>query len=140
MGKTVTTGALASVARVLLDGASTGGRFTVVEVVARAGYEPPLHLHTNEDEVVYVLAGRVRFCRGDEQYVTTAGDTLYLPRGIEHSYAVIGTDARLLVIAAPSGLEGLVQECAAGSGEMPIEWLVTVAARYGMEITGPPLR
>lgn len=142
MHNTVTPGALASGARVLLDGASTGGRFTVVDVVVRAGDEPPLHMHTHEDEVIYVLAGGLRICRGDEQYIAMAGDSLYLPRGVEHSYAVIGADARLLVIAAPSGLEGLLKEwrCGPESGAMAVEWLVTAAARYGVEITGPPLR
>ena len=91
---------------------------------------------------MYVLAGRVRFCRGDEYYLITAGDSIFLPKGIEHTYAVVGAEARLLVIAVPSGLEIIFRELYANPGAVGIsvERLVTVAARYGVEITGPPLR
>jgi quercetin dioxygenase-like cupin family protein len=129
-------------ARVLLGGATTDGRCAIVEVVARAGGEPPLHLHTNEDEIVYVLAGSARFRLGDEHHRVAVGDSIFLPRGIEHTYAVVGAEARLLVVLVPSGLEGLVDELAGEQESVGINLLrlVTVAARYGVEITGPSLR
>jgi quercetin dioxygenase-like cupin family protein len=47
---------------VLLDGEDTGGNFSMMEVVAKPGTEPPYHVHENEDEAFYLLEGRVS-CR-----------------------------------------------------------------------------
>ena len=134
--------------RVVVSGDETGGRFALVETLARRGAEPPLHLHTREDELVYVLAGCVAFCRGDRDLRCGPGDGVLLPRGCEHTYRVESGEAWLLVLLAPAGLEGLYLELAVPSDgsrgpgavdrRQDFEWLVTVAARYGVAITGPP--
>jgi uncharacterized cupin superfamily protein len=38
----------------------TGGRFTLIEQVAPAGFRPPPHIHHNEDGAFYVLEGNSR--------------------------------------------------------------------------------
>ena len=42
-------------------GEETGGAVTVLETVAGPGEGPPLHVHVNDDEFIYVLEGRLRF-------------------------------------------------------------------------------
>ena len=74
--------------RVVVSGDETGGRFALLETLTRRGAEPPLHLHSREDELVYVLAGRVTFCQGDQDLRCGPGDGVLLPRGCEHSYRV----------------------------------------------------
>jgi quercetin dioxygenase-like cupin family protein len=125
---------------VLLTGADTGGRFAVVEIGAVPGSEPPLHLHTREDELVYVLEGELTYYADAETRTATAGACVFLARGCEHTFSVLSDGARLLVIVAPAGLEGSYGELGGGgTGAVPdLERLVTVAARYGVEITGPP--
>ncbi len=134
--------------RVVVSGDETGGRFALVETLERRSAEPPLHLHTREDEFVYVLAGCVTFCRADRDLRRGPGDGVLLPRGCEHTYRVESGEARLLVLLVPAGLEGLYRELAvptngrhgpgAVDGRQDFERLVTVAARYGVAITGPP--
>jgi quercetin dioxygenase-like cupin family protein len=127
--------------RLLLTGAEIRGRLALVETRERRGEGPPRHRHHWEDEVVYVLAGEVCFDLDGARLVRPAGTCAVLPAGREHAYAVTSAEARLLVLAAPAGLEGLYRELSgftAPSGT-DVERLVAVAARYGVEITGPSL-
>ena len=125
---------------VLVAGEETGGRFALLETVEARGGEPPRHLHHWEDETVYVLEGELKVCVGGEWATAPAGTAVFLPRGVEHSFVVTTDDARLLVIVVPAGIEGLYCELGGQErGTAPeLERLVTAAARYGVEITGPP--
>ena len=69
--------------------------------------------------------------------VHPAGTCVALPAGREHASA----ETKLLVLAAPAGLEGLYRELGGLnlSGTTDVKRLVAVAARYGVEVTGPPL-
>ena len=138
---------LGSVVNLLVTGEETAGRFAVVETRERRGAEPPRHVHTREDELVYVLEGEVTFYAGGERIACPAGACLLLPRGCEHTFVVESGEARLLVLLLPAGLEGYYRELSrpgeqggepAQDGRLDVERLVTVAARYGVEITGPP--
>ncbi len=130
-------GALGLGPRVLVSGDQTGGRFALLEIVESRGGGPPRHLHHWEDEVVYVLAGEVVFHRGDDRLAGRAGTAVLLPRGTEHAWRVESANARLLIAVAPAGLESCWAELS--SRETPLERLVAVAARCGIEITGPSL-
>ncbi len=132
--------------RLLLTAEDTEGRFAIVETIERPGAEPPRHVHNREDEVVVVLEGRVRFYAGGKLLDCPAGTCLYLPRGCEHSFTVESQEARLLVMVSPPGLEGYYRELSRGveaedatraGGMQDVERLVTIAARYGVAITGP---
>ena len=128
--------------RPLLTGEDTGGRFALLETVVAPGGEPPGHIHTREDQAVYVLAGAVRFCVDGVWRECPVGTCVLLPRGTEHTFLVRGAGARLLVLLAPAGLEGFYRELdareGASSAGMPdFERLVTVAARYGVAIAVP---
>ena len=122
-------------ATTLVRGDATGGRLAVVELHEVPGHEPPRHLHADEDELVYVLEGELTVCVGEEVHRAPAGTCLFLPRGTDHGYAVESAVARLLVVLAPAGPEGFVEEALSGAGG--VERLIATAARYGVAITGP---
>lgn len=126
---------------VLVAGAETGGRFAVIEARERRDTAQPRHIHTREDEIVYVLAGQVLFEIAGEHRTAPAGACIFLPRDSEHSYRVESDEALLLIFVAPAGLEAyyceLHQSAVAQGGQNDIEWLVTLAARFGLTITGP---
>jgi quercetin dioxygenase-like cupin family protein len=126
--------------RVLVAGGDTAGRLAVLEVTVVAGCEPALHLHTREDEIVYVLAGEVVIHLDGTRHRCMPGGCVVLPRGREHTFTVETDAARLLVLVVPAGFEGFYGELeqAATGATSDLERLVTVAARYGVEITGPP--
>ena len=125
-------------ASTLVTGSQTGGRLTLFELREPAGQEPPLHVHSQEDEIVYVLEGRLTFVIGTETRDAVAGTCLVLPRGIEHGYVVTSGTARLLIALTPAGMEGYFGECDDGHGCADMERLIAGAARYGVTITGPP--
>jgi quercetin dioxygenase-like cupin family protein len=122
--------------RKLVAGSATDNRLALLEIHGSAGGGIVRHVHEHEDEVVYVLEGELTFHLGDEVHQAREGSCLVLPRGIEHSYVVESGPARLLVAVTPAGLEGLLEEVTR-IDRADIERLITVAARYGITITGP---
>jgi quercetin dioxygenase-like cupin family protein len=127
---------------------STGGELFVMEALIPAGFGPPLHVHHNEHEALYVLEGRLEVACGSDRFEAPAGSFAFLPSGVAHTFRVIGdTPARVLGIAVPGGLEEFFREVgrpAEGSALPPQEPIDVVAlgqaaARHGNEFVGPPL-
>ena len=95
---------------VLVAGDLTDGRFAVIEAREKRGAEPPRHVHSREDEFIYVLDGRVTFEREGERFDASPGMWLYLPRGSQHRFSVESAEARLLVMLAPAGIEDWLRD------------------------------
>jgi len=80
----------------------TNGVSSVVEFVSEPGQGVPLHLHTYEDELVYVVDGQLEVTLGDQNMTATAGVLALLPRGIPHGFTNTGgTPSRLLIVILP---------------------------------------
>jgi quercetin dioxygenase-like cupin family protein len=91
---------------ILLDGASTGQKYTVMEATLPPGGGPPPHLHHNEDETMLVLSGEVTFHLGDTTRLLKKGDFIFAPKGIPHYFKNTGSsEAILLETASPAGVE-----------------------------------
>jgi quercetin dioxygenase-like cupin family protein len=90
-------------------GSDTGGRPDVVDHRVPAGYAPPRHIHSDADEVFYVLEGSLQVTCGDESWQVGPGDLVFLPRGVPHGF-VAGSagPARTLLINAPAGFGDLI--------------------------------
>lgn len=140
-GTTDTPPAATGPARILMSGAETGGRFALIQMIVRREHEPPTHLHAREDEVVYVVEGTIVVSVDGERSEYKAGEAVFLPRGQEHGYLLRTDEARLLVLAVPAGIEGFYAGLeAARQDTRYVERLIALAARYGVEITGPSVR
>lgn len=87
------------------DSADTGGQFALVEVSGSPGGEPPKHIHSHEDELFYVMEGKLKAFRGDEQIILTPGESAFLPRGVPHTFKILSSYARWLVYITPAGFE-----------------------------------
>src|SRR5688500_5884881 len=73
--------------RFLIDGESTGGRFSLVEhPLGPRRLGAPIHTHTNEDEYSYVLKGRAGVQIGEEVFEAGPGALILKPRGIPHTF------------------------------------------------------
>ena len=126
-------------------GESTGGALSLVEALAAPGTTPPWHVHHHDDEMFYILEGSFLFKCGDKRFEGGLGSFVFLPRGIPHSFKVVGeTPARFLVLGTPGGVDQYF--VAAGTPALeeglrpqPIDFqkLATISAQYGMEILGP---
>lgn len=121
---------------VLVAGEETAGRYGLLETTEERSARLPRHLHHREDETLYVIEGSLSVWIAGEWVEAPAGTALLLPRGVEHALVAATKKARVLSFFAPAGFEGFYREMPA-TGPSDVERLVTTAARYDCEITGP---
>jgi mannose-6-phosphate isomerase-like protein (cupin superfamily) len=105
---------------------------------------PGLHVHTREDESAFVLSGVITFRIGDKLVRAGAGQLVWLPREVPHTFANLDDQpARAFAITTPAGLEGMFAEQAeyfAGlQGPPDPERIREIGDRYGVRLLGPPL-
>ena len=81
----------------------SGGRLTALDTVAMPGEGPPLHVHPDEDEFIYVLEGEFRVKLGDELIGAAPGAFVFIPRGTPHTWQNVGdTPARFFAGVLPA--------------------------------------
>ena len=123
------------------DSQDTNGQFALIEFSGSPGGEPPVHVHTNEDELFYVLEGKLKVYRGEEELILEPGEAGFLPRNVPHTFKVMSSYARGLVYVSPGGFEGYFRELGepvAGPASPRLKALPTlaeissVAKRYGI--------
>ena len=90
---------------ILLRGADTAGRYTLIDMHVPPNGGPPPHRHDFE-EMFTVLDGEVEATFRGETLVLRAGETVNVPANAPHSFTNPGTSpARLLCLCAPAGQE-----------------------------------
>jgi quercetin dioxygenase-like cupin family protein len=130
--------------------AETGGRFSVMELRAQPGGGPPLHTHPSS-ETCYILDGAFAFTglAGEEPYTirATAGDTVFIPGGVPHTYKCVGdTPGRTIGVLAPGEeMERFFAEAgvrvtehpAADADRLAIPAMIAVAQKHGLAFLPP---
>jgi len=120
-------------------GEQTNGALVAVEIVVPPGEGPPLHVHTREDESVYVLEGDLLFKLGAQLSATPAGSFVFVPRGVAHSFQNVGEQpGRMLVTFTPAGMEGFFDRLSDLTAFDP-DAFRRAAAEVGTDVVGPPL-
>ena len=112
---------------------TTGGAFTIFE--ERDPVDTPLHVHTNEDELFYVLEGEHVFQIGDEEHRVGPGGLLFAPRGVPHAQRrVVARTGRVLIMISPAGFEGFFRALAEAdrAGTLGPEAYASASAEYGI--------
>jgi mannose-6-phosphate isomerase-like protein (cupin superfamily) len=123
------------------------GRVSAVEFLAPPAFGPPLHIHHREDEILQIVEGDVRVVCGDTDVVAEPGSFAFLPRGVAHTFRVVGDrPARMLAIFTPGGVEGMFVDAGvpADAARLPDPEATTAVAdlevaRHRIEMVGPPL-
>ena len=108
---------------------STGGTLSVFETTIAAG--PPLHVHDREDECFYILDGELSVRCGSDAFDAAAGSFVFLPRRRPHRFWAPGLPARLLLIAAPGGIEDYFREINAAATD---DERHQIGERYGIRV------
>jgi quercetin dioxygenase-like cupin family protein len=108
--------------------ASTGGALTLME--SRTAGGAPSHVHSREDECMYVKEGAITVHCGGDTFGADAGSFVFLPRGVPHAWDVDSDEAVVLIITVPGGFEDFLREWHEAGGDARNE----VAARYGIQM------
>ena len=98
--------------QVLVGPADGAPNFALRRFIMGAGGGMPLHTNRVEHEQ-YVLAGRARIAVGDQVHEVAAGNTLYIPAGMPHSYTVLEAPFEFLCVVpnSPDKIEILDPAC-----------------------------
>ena len=127
--------------RYLIDG-STSASMGVFELSVPPGSNvPPPHSHLDNEEVVYVLEGTLRYVVGSETRDLGPGETMHTPRGTMHGFSnPSNTLARALIILSPDIGAQYFRDVAAvvnGGGPPDKAALAAVMIRYGLVPSAP---
>ena len=128
--------------RTILSTADTGGAMSITDSLSPPGSGPPRHIHHDADEVFVLLSGDVEFWLEGERFVRGPSQTIFIPRGKEHTFRVVGdAPSRHLIILTPGGFEGFFADMAEGKFRIPDDMpaIEESAGRHNLSFTGPPL-
>ena len=108
---------------VLLTGADTAGRFTLIDMYVPPGGGPPPHRHDFE-ETFSLLEGEIAFTFRGETVTARAGETVNVPANAPHAFRnASDRPARMLCVCAPAGQE---------------QFFLALGARVGSRTAPPP--
>lgn len=77
--------------RQVLIGPDEGPNFALRRFIMQPGGGMPRHTNTVEHEQ-YVLRGRASIALGDQRHHVSAGDVVFIPAGVPHSYQAEGDE------------------------------------------------
>jgi mannose-6-phosphate isomerase-like protein (cupin superfamily) len=120
----------------------TDGDMFVFESTRLTEGGPILHTHYDTDEWWYVLQGEFLIRVGDKTYNAKAGDLVFGPRMVPHTFAKIGKgEAKLIISHQPADkMEEYFQKLSAGIAKnMTEEERNNMRKEHGFEKVGPPL-
>jgi quercetin 2,3-dioxygenase len=118
----------------------TDGQLSVFEYTGLSKAGPALHVHFKQDEIFAVIEGSYRFVVGEETKNLIAGDTIFLPRNIPHTWIQTSNKGKLIYFLQPAGkmeefftiMNGFTQKPSA-------EEIDKIHAAHDMKVVGPPL-
>jgi quercetin dioxygenase-like cupin family protein len=77
-------------------------RLTVIDVTLNPGKGHDFHKHPDQEEVIYVVAGKVEQWVDREKRILVAGDCAFIPADLVHaSFNVGDADAKVVAILGP---------------------------------------
>jgi len=120
----------------------TNGNLSVFEQIGftpKGG--PPLHIHPYQDEYFYVLEGEYLFQVGQDKFNLSPGDTIFLPRNIQHAFIQLSEKARVLVSYTPAGkMESFFETTDSWTTPPDEELIKKTFSDHDMNVVGPALK
>jgi quercetin dioxygenase-like cupin family protein len=119
----------------------TEGQLAIFEYVGFEKIGPPLHVHFNQDETFYVVEGTYLVQVGEEKYQLTAGDTIFLPRNVPHTWLQLSEKGKMFYLVQPAGkMEAFFEKMNALPGPPTEAQVQQIHLEHEMKILGPPLQ
>ena len=102
---------------------------------------PPLHIHPFQDEWFYVIVGEYRFQVGEDIYEMKSGDTIFLPRNIQHAFIQLSEKGKMIVSYLPAGkMEAFFEITDKWTSPPTKEEIEKVFVDHDMKVVGLPLK
>jgi len=125
----------------IVDGASTSSLGMFELTVPPGSNVPPPHSHSNNEECVYVLEGKLRYTVGSETRDLSVGQSMSTPKGVVHAFAnPFTTTAKALIVNSPDIGAQYFRDIAAvvNAGAPPDKTaLFAVMSKYGLVLAAP---
>ncbi len=94
-----------SIVTVKTSAEETDGSLSLAEQTCPPGYEAPLHVHNDHDELLMPIDGEFDVYYADEHALVGPGEPVYLPKGVVHGFRNAEDRVSRLHILFEPGLE-----------------------------------
>jgi mannose-6-phosphate isomerase-like protein (cupin superfamily) len=127
--------------QVKVSGKDTEGRCVIFDTLRPEKVGPRLHLHNDCDEWFFVRDGNFKFQVGTDFMRLTPGDSLLVPRTVQHAFVKTSEGvARLIIMHQPAGtMEEYFRTAGPIWDRLTPEARTSLAEKHGMRILGPGL-
>ena len=105
---------------VMAGSSDTNGVFNLAVAKMKPGTEPPPHVHTREDEFLYVLSGELRAYSDGNVFSLTAGECIFLSRRKPHAWLITSDEAKLILVVTPGGFLDALNKLSTQAGQMDL--------------------
>ncbi|GAB3852146.1 hypothetical protein GCM10028822_19530 [Hymenobacter terrigena] len=123
-----------------VGGKDTDGQLAVFDGEYRRHDGPPLHVHYQQDEEFYITEGEFLVQVGDEKFTLKAGDLIFLPRNIPHTFVTLSETGKMAFMTHPSGtIEMLFKQLAALPPTANLDDAQKIHLAHQLRIVGPRL-
>ena len=110
-------------------------------------------MNRDQDEWIYVVDGKVELEIGKKRFRLGAGESMFIPRNVEHVWTAVSDPARIINSYQPAGKIEEFFQAVAKFKDLPTreqankksytaaqrDGLMRVFEAHGMIVTGPPL-
>ena len=121
----------------------------VLEMTLPVGSSPALHVHDSLDDTWYILDGEMVVRCGDDTLVVGAGYWVSMPRGVPHTFRVVGDqDARILLVHDNASFRDFIRALGVPAAAYVVpaqpvfpamDELARVARAHDLTPIGPPM-
>jgi quercetin dioxygenase-like cupin family protein len=102
---------------------------------------PPLHIHPFQDEWFYIIEGEYLFQVGEDKYQMKSGDTIFLPRNVQHAFIQLTKKGKMIVSYLPAGkIKAFFQVTDQWILPPSKEEIAQVFKDHEMKVVGAPIR
>ena len=81
----------------------TAGKLSAFDYLGVEKVGPTLHSHLYQDEMFFVLEGEYVFQLGEERQLLQAGDLIFLPRTVPHTWVQMSDRGKMFYFLQPAG-------------------------------------
>lgn len=124
-------------------GSLTGGKFDFM--VGNVGYlaGPPLHVHREQDDTLFVLEGVLTVQVGEDVFDLGPGDFATVPPGVPHTFDNVRKDqppVKVVNVMTPGGLDAQFRDMSSmgAAGGDPAK-VAQLREKHGVTTVGPTL-